>query len=94
MPSVNVYLLGTHFHSQDELANNEGFQATKRVFEALQLNELPIDANSTELPEKQFWRHIDYVFELTEEGLREELPLFVTDPRQQDKINAILEGRH
>jgi hypothetical protein len=93
MPSINVYLLGTHYHSAEELADNEGFQATKRVFEALQLNELPIDTNSSELPEKQFWRKLDFVFELTEEGLREELPYFVTDPREQDKVNAILEGR-
>lgn len=93
MPSVTVYLLGTHFAAEEELKDNEGFQATKRVFEALQLNEIPIDTNSSELPDKQFWRHVDFVFDLTEEGLREALPYLVTDPRQQDKVNALLEGR-
>lgn len=82
LPSVTVYLLGTHFQAGEDLENNEGFQATKRVFEALQLNEIPIDTNSSETPEVQFWRAIDYIFELTEEGLQEELPYFVTDPRQ------------
>lgn len=91
---MTVYLLGTHYNAGEDLSNNEGFQATKRVFEALQLNEIPIDTNSSEPPEQQFWRAIDYVFELTEEGLKEEMPYFVTDPRQQDKVNALLEGRN
>lgn len=82
LPSVTVYLLGTHYQAGPELDSNEGFQATKRVFEALQLSEVPIDTNSSEAPEVQFWRAVDYIYELTEEGLREELPYFVTDPRQ------------
>lgn len=93
MPSVTVYLLGKHFDETGAMAANEGYRATARVFEAMQLNEIPIDLNSSEKPDFQFWRHLDYLFELSEEGLREELPFFVVDPRQQDKVNAILEGR-
>jgi hypothetical protein len=93
LPSVTVYLLGTHFQAGPELDANEGFQATRRVFDALELGEIEIDTNSVETPEIQFWRAFDYINELSEEGLREELPFFVTDPRQQDKVNALLEGR-
>ena len=92
-PSVTLYLIGTHYTDQEHLKEIEGFQATKRVFEAMQLNEIPIDTNSSETPESQFWRQMDFLFELTEEGLMEELPYFITDPRQQDKVNAIIEGR-
>jgi hypothetical protein len=92
LPSVLTYIMG-RYYSSEEFQNQEGFQATSRVFEALQLNELPIDFNSSETPEAQFWRHLDFVFELSEDGLREELPYIVTNPADQNKWNAILEGR-
>ena len=92
MPSVSAYILGKYF-TGNKLDENEGFQSTVRVFEAMQLDVIKIDFNNSETPEDQFWKALDFIFDLSEEGLQEELPYFVTDPREQDKVNAILEGR-
>jgi len=36
---------------------------------------------------------LDVTFNLTEIGLKEELPYFVTDPSNRIKVEAIMQGR-
>jgi hypothetical protein len=43
--------------------------------------------------ESQFWSNLDVTFNLTEIGLKEELPYFVTDPNNRIKVEAIIQGR-
>ena len=43
--------------------------------------------------ESQFWSNLDVTFNLTEIGLKEELPYFVTDPSNRMKVEAIIQGK-
>jgi hypothetical protein len=40
--------------------------------------------------EEQFWAQYDGIYELTEAKMKKDLPLFVTDPSNQAKVEAIL----
>ena len=61
------------------LAHDEGFLATDRVMEAVGMGAYPPDRTTAEPLEHQFWSNLDGHLQLTESGLREELPA-ITDP--------------
>jgi hypothetical protein len=61
--------------------------------EKLGLDHIQIDRKSAQPYEEQFWEQLDVVFNLSEKGLREELPYFVTDPSNKAKVEALLAGR-
>lgn len=75
------------------LEQDEGYLATDRVMEAIGMNETPINLNSAEDPENQFWSRVDYNYKLTEEGMKENLAIMITDPSNKMKVEAIMEGR-
>lgn len=41
--------------------------------------------------EEQFWQQFDGFYQLTESGMRKELPNFITDPSNLAKVSALLE---
>lgn len=61
--------------------------------EKLGLDLIEFNSNSSQPNELQFWDQFDYIMELTEEDMIKELPLFVTDPKNQAKVEALLAGR-
>lgn len=75
------------------LEQDEGFLATDRVMTAIGMNEVPVDLNTAEDPETQFWTNVIGTFQLTEEGMKQELAIMVTDPSNRMKVEAIMEGR-
>lgn len=74
----------------DHLSDDEGYQATMRVLEAMGLDAINFDRTSAQPLEEQFWEQFDGVFNLTEVEMKKELPNFVTDPSNQAKVQAIL----
>jgi hypothetical protein len=76
-----------------DVASSEEFAATDRVMSAVGMNEVEISMLTAEDLETQFWNNLDATYNLTETGLREELPYFITDPSNRMKVEAIMEGR-
>ena len=89
MMSVSQYVLAKQGHRPD-LQNDEGFQACERVLPAIGL-ELNLNILTAESWESQFWNSFDYQFGLTEIGLREELPKFISDPSGRSHAEALME---
>lgn len=75
------------------LAQDEGYLAADRVMTAIGANDLPINLNSAMDPESQFWTNVDSTFKLTEEGMKQNLAIMITDPSNRMKVDAIMEGR-
>ena len=76
-----------------DVASSSEFAATDRVMSAIGLNAVALSKNTSEDLETQFWNNLDASYNLTEAGLREELPYFITDPSNRMKVEAIMEGR-
>ena len=75
------------------LEQDEGYLAADRVMTAIGANEFSINLNSAEDPESQFWGNVDASFKLSEEGMKENLAIMITDPSNRMKVEAIMEGR-
>lgn len=61
--------------------------------EKLGLDHIEIDRKSAQPYEEQFWEQYDVIQDLSEEEMRKELPVFITDPSNQAKVEALLAGR-
>ena len=61
--------------------------------EALGLNSIEINRKSAQPYETQFWDQFDVLMDLSEEGLMQELPAFITDPTNKAKVDALIAGR-
>lgn len=83
--SVTVFVL-TKQGKLGHLEGNEGYQATLRVFEALGLDNIDLNFNSSEPHEDQFWTQFDGLFELSENEMRKQLPHIVVDPNNHAKV--------
>lgn len=90
-PSFQIYLMARQ-GQLDHLKDDPGFQATTRVFEAMGLGDIKFSNVTAEPIEEQFWTQFDQLYKLTEQGLREDLPYFVTDPSNRAKVEALLAG--
>jgi hypothetical protein len=75
------------------LQNCPDFQTASAVLAKLGLDTIEIDRKSAQPFEEQFWEQYDVLNDLSEEELRRELPVFLTDPSNQAKVEALLEGR-
>lgn len=75
------------------LEQDEGFLATDRVMAAIGMNELAINLNSAMDPEMQFWSNVGVTYQLSEEGMKKNLAMMITDPSNRMKVEAIMEGR-
>lgn len=75
------------------MEHDEGYLATDRVMEAVGMNVDPFNLNSAEDPENQFWSRVDNNYKLTEEGMKENMAVMITDPNNRMKVEAIMEGR-
>jgi len=54
-------------------------------FDAVEFN------NKTTQPlEDQFWDQFDGLYDLTEDGLRENIPLLITDPNNRAAVDALV----
>ena len=74
------------------LERDEGYQATIRVLEALDLGDIEIEQTTAMPVEEQFWQQFDGFYQLTPDKMRKELPNFITDPSNLAKVSALLEG--
>lgn len=75
------------------LKEDADYQTTEKVLAKLGLNAIEINTKSAQPYEEQFWEQYDISQNLSEEGLRRELPLIITDPSNQAQVEAILNGR-
>jgi len=88
-PCFNLYIMaksGKFDHMQDDA----GFQATMRVMSAMGMDAVEFNHKSAQPLEEQFWEQFDGIYDLTEAKMKKDLPLFVTDPSNQAKVDAIL----
>jgi hypothetical protein len=75
--SILNYCLGKQ-GSRPDLVGTEGYEATDKVMNALGVT--GFDRNTSEPLTEQLWGNFDTKFELTEIQMREDLPLFISDP--------------
>ena len=90
-PTFNIYIMartGKHDHLQAD----EGYQATMKVLKTMGLDAIEFNHNSAQPLEEQFWEQFDGVFSLTEAEMRSDLPLFITDPTNRAKVEALIGG--
>ena len=78
---------------RNDLAETEEFLTTDKVMSAIGMNTIALTKPTAESFESQFWSNFDGQFTLTEIGMREELPVFITDPTNRMKVEAIMDGR-
>lgn len=74
----------------DHLTHDEGYQATMRCLKGMDLGHVAISKMTACPPEEQFWLQVDEELELTEVSMRQSLPLFITDPANRAKVEALL----
>jgi hypothetical protein len=72
---------------RNDLANNEGYLATDRVFRALGI-EVDYSKKTAEHFESQFWSHFDASQNLNEAEMRRLIPLIVSDPQTRLRIES------
>jgi len=72
------------------LERDEGYQATMRVLEAMELGDVKFTQQTSMPVEEQFWQDFDGIFQLTEKSMRKELPYFIADPANLAKVDAML----
>lgn len=88
-PCLNIWIMA-RTGKLDHLADDEGFQATQRVMEALGLNHIDFNFKSTEPLESQFWKQFDGLYDLSEAGMKEELPTLTCDPNNAAAMEALM----
>lgn len=76
-----------------DLEQDEGYLATDRVMEAIGMNAEALNLNSAEDLENQFWSRVNWNYKLSEEGMKENLAIMITDPNNRMKVEAIMDGR-
>jgi len=59
----------------------------------LGLGDIEFDRTTARPYEEQFWEQFDILFGLSEEHMLKELPIFVTDPSDKAKVEALIAGR-
>lgn len=74
------------------LERDEGFLATMRVLDKMDLGNIEISQLTSMPPEEQFWQQCDGFLQMTEADMRKELPNFITDPANLAKVQALLDG--
>jgi len=88
-PAFNIYILA-RTGKLDHLKDDAGFQATMRVLTAMGFETVEFNTNSAQPLEEQFWEQFDGMYELTEAEMKADLPLFVTDPSNRAKVEALI----
>lgn len=91
-PSLTTYLYA-RLGKLSVSAQNADFQATERVFQKLGLDQIEMDKTTAQPYECQFWSQYDIIQQLSEEELRRDLPILVTDLNNRAKVEALLEDR-
>jgi hypothetical protein len=88
-PSFGLLTLAMAGHL-DHLTHDEGYQATMRCLKGMDLGHVSISKTTATPPEEQFWLQVDEELELTEVSMRQSLPLFISDPSNRAKVEALL----
>lgn len=90
-PSFMIYIMA-RTGKLDDVAGDPGFQATLRVMNSIGLDTMDFNSCSAQPAEEQFWEQFDGLFKLSEATMRDELPVFVTDPNNRAAVEALLGG--
>lgn len=87
LPSANMIQMG----EKGLLDGEPGWESFQRVLEATGLDDFKTDDTTSKPFEDQLLSYFDAKFKITEKGLNQTLPLFVSDERQRAKIQSLLE---
>lgn len=93
IPTVNMYIYSKLGLFPENVTLSPQYKSTLKVMEALGLDHIIVDKKTSMPYEQQFWEQFDIIMELNEEELKRELPMFVADPTNRAKYEAILNGR-
>jgi hypothetical protein len=91
-PAFNIFIMARQ-GKLEHLKDDAGFQATMRVLDAMGFETVEFDLKTAEPIEEQFWKQFDGMYDLTEVEMREDLELFVTDPNNRAKVEALISSR-
>lgn len=75
-----------------DVSQEPSFESFKKIMKLLSLDKVEIRSNTSQPVEEQFWDQFDQIFDLKDEDMHRYLPLFVTDARDQAKIEALDDG--
>lgn len=89
-PTFSLFILAKS-GKLTHLEGDAGYQATLKVLDQLELNEVKFSMLTSMPVEEQFWQQFDGFNQLTEQSMRKELPHFITDPANLAKVQALLE---
>lgn len=92
VPSFTLYIYG-RLGQLKHLEGTPGFETTTKVMEKMGLSCVEFDRKTSMPYEDQLWEQFDLLMQLTEEGMMKELPLFVVDPSNKAKVEALMAGR-
>jgi hypothetical protein len=90
--AVATWVLHNRGHLE-HLNGDQGFEAFKKIMHTFKFDEFELRLNTAQPLEEQFWDAFDELFEITEEQLMKDLPLFITDPKDVAKIEALADER-
>ncbi len=93
LPSANMFSMAKMGHLGD-VSEDPSFQAFKKVLKWLGLDNVKFDRTTAQPHEEQFWDQFDNIFDLKEKDMLKHLELFVTDPKDQAKLQAFEEGKY
>lgn len=91
-PAFNIYIMA-RAGKMDHMKDDQGFQATMRVLAAMGFDTMEFTIKSSKPLEEQFWEQFDGMYELTETEMKSDLELFVTDPNNRSKVEALIASR-
>jgi len=88
-PCLNIWIMAKS-GKLEHMREDADFQATMRVMSAMGLDNVEFNFKSTQPLEDQFWNQFDGMYELSEEGMKSDLPIMVTDPSNRAAVEAII----
>lgn len=92
-PAFHMFILAKQGR-MEHLRDDADYQATLRVMTALGWEAIEIETTQTAKPaHEQFWEQFDAIYDLTEASMREDMPLFISDPANRAKFEAMEQHR-
>lgn len=88
LPAANLIVMG----HQGLLGMDESWEAMRRVLDKLGLGDFRRDDKTSMPVEQQLVQYIDTKFNITERDLNRHLPVLISDERQREKIESLLES--
>ena len=90
LPSANLLVLG----QKGLLGDDKGYESLKTVLSAVGLGGFEQNITTSNPVEAQFLDFFDHKLDITERGLIKALPLIITDERDRQRVQTLIDSGH